>query len=131
MVSAADGGVGGESKLARAIRTRFDAAGLNPPSPRELAEALGVKPQILAGVQNHLIERGKLLRLPPGLIIATSAVEGVRRALIETGWDDFTVPQFKDRFDLSRKWAIPILEHLDSLGVTRRDGDRRRVVRSR
>ena len=117
------------SKLARAILERLDAAGLSPPAPRQLAEALGVKPQILAGVQRHLIERGDLLRLPPGLIVASSAVEDLRRALLGTDWEEFTVAQFKDLFGLSRKWAIPLLEHLDSVGATRRLGDRRQVIR--
>ena len=128
MPSAVDGDRG--SKLARAILARLDAAGLSPPSPRQLAETLGVKPQILAGVQRHLIERGDLLRLPSGLIVATSAIEGLRRALFETGWEEFTVAQFKERFGLTRKWAIPILEHLDSQGATRRVGDHRRVSRT-
>ncbi len=43
-------------------------------------------------------------------------------------WADFTVPQFKDHFGLSRKWAIPLLEHLDSVGATRRVGDKRQIV---
>ena len=42
-----------------------------------------------------------------------------------SGWERFSVAQFKDRFALSRKWAIPLLEHLDSTGVTRRAGDDR------
>ena len=36
---------------------------------------------------------------------------------------------FKDRFGLTRKWAIPLLEHLDSTGATRRMGDERMVIR--
>ncbi len=73
--------------------------------------------------------QGKLARLPGGFIVAASAIERLRRELAESGLDDFTVPQFKDRFGLSRKWAIPLLEHLDSTGVTRRLGDKRQVVR--
>ena len=46
-----------------------------------------------------------------------------------TGWERFSVPQFKERFGLSRKWAIPLLEHLDSIAVTRRVGDDRQLVR--
>ena len=39
-----------------------------------------------------------------------------------------TVALFKDRYGLSRKWAIPLLEYLDSSGVTRRAGDERLLV---
>ena len=85
--------------------------------------------QILEGVQRFLLQQGKLARLPGGLLISVQAVERLRDALRSSGWDRFTVPEFKDRFGLSRKWAIPLLEHLDSTGVTRRLGDQRQVVR--
>jgi selenocysteine-specific elongation factor len=32
---------------------------------------------------------------------------------------------FKDLFQVSRKYAVPMLEHLDRTGVTRREGDER------
>ncbi len=34
-----------------------------------------------------------------------------------------TVAEFRDRFGSSRKYALPVLENLDRLGMTRRDGD--------
>ena len=37
----------------------------------------------------------------------------------------FTVAEFRDRFGSSRKFALPVLEHLDRLNVTRREGDYR------
>ncbi len=122
---------GEESSLARAVVERFAAAGLTPGSPEEIGRELGAKPQILVGVVRYLTERGKLVRLPGGLLLAASAVEGLRSGLEATGWERFSVPQFKDRFGLSRKWAIPLLEHLDSTGVTRRLGDERMLVRRR
>ena len=120
---------GEESKLSRAVLRTVAAGGLTPPSPGELASRLGAKPQILEGVQRYLIGQRKLVRLPSGLILAASVIEDLRRGLEEAGWEEFTVPQFKDHFDISRKWAIPLLEHLDSVGVTRRVGDRRQLVK--
>jgi selenocysteine-specific elongation factor len=120
---------GEESKLAAAVLARFEAAGLTPPAPTELQLALAAKPQILDGVVRHLVARGKLLKLPTGLVLAASAVAGLRRDLLSTPWERFSVADFKDRFGLSRKWAIPLLEHLDSTGATRRMGDERMVVR--
>jgi selenocysteine-specific elongation factor len=71
------------------------------------------------------------VRLPSGLVLATSAVTELRRQLLDTAWERFSVADFKDRFNLTRKWAIPLLEHLDSTGATRRTGDDRLVVRAR
>jgi selenocysteine-specific elongation factor len=119
---------GEESDLARRVVERYAAGGLTPPSPGEVAHELAAKPQIVEGVVRYLVERGRLVRLPSGLIVAAAAIEGLAGDLAAAGWERFTVPQFKDRFGLSRKWAIPLLEHLDSTGVTRRVGDERMLV---
>jgi selenocysteine-specific elongation factor len=121
---------GEESKLSAAVQERFERAGLAAPSPGEVAQELGAKPQILEGVIRHLIARGQLAKLPNGLILASSALTGLRRDLFATPWERFSVSDFKDRFGLTRKWAIPLLEHLDSTGATRRMGDDRMVVRT-
>jgi selenocysteine-specific elongation factor len=122
---------GEESRLSTAVLERFDKAGLTPPAPSELQQELSAKPQILDGVVRHLIARGELLRLPNGLVLAASAVARLRGDLLSTSWERFSVADFKDRYGLSRKWAIPLLEHLDSTGATRRMGDDRMVVRKR
>jgi selenocysteine-specific elongation factor len=122
---------GEESKLSVDVLACFDRAGLAPPSPGEVAQELKAKPQILEGVIRHLVTRGQLVKLPSGLILAASALTSLRRDLLATSWERFSVADFKDRFGLTRKWAIPLLEHLDSSGATRRLGDERLVVRER
>jgi selenocysteine-specific elongation factor len=120
---------GEESKLSTAVLERYEKAGLAAPSPGEVALALGAKPQILEGVIRHLVTRGQMVKLPSGLLLAASALAGLRSDLLATSWDRFSVSDFKDRFGLTRKWAIPLLEHLDSTGATRRMGDDRMIVR--
>jgi selenocysteine-specific elongation factor len=120
---------GDESSLATQVIAAYEAAGLTPPSPGELATRLRAKPQIFDGVVRYLLQQGRLVRLPGGLLLSRQALESLIASLRETGWERFSVPQFKDRFRLSRKWAIPLLEHLDSLAVTRRVGDDRQLVR--
>jgi selenocysteine-specific elongation factor len=120
---------GEESLLSRAVTERYERAGLDPPPPGDVAVELQAKPQILEGVLRFLVSRGDLVRLPNGLLIARSALDGLRRAVLDSDWERFSVADFKDRFGLSRKWAIPLLEHLDSSGLTRRLGDERMVVR--
>jgi selenocysteine-specific elongation factor len=122
---------GAERSLADRLTERFESAGLEPPSPGALSVELQSKPQIVAGVLRFLVEDGRLTRLPGGLLIATAAVETLAADLLATGWERFSVPRFKERYALSRKWAIPLLEHLDSTGATRRLGDERQVVRPR
>lgn len=120
---------GEENQMSQKLLDLIEGEGLTPPSPGELAHRLNAKPQILEGVQKFLIQKKKLVRLSSGLIISSRAVEQLQQQLLDSDWDKFGVPQFKERFGLSRKWAIPLLEHLDSVGTTRRLGNERQVVR--
>ena len=120
---------GEESRLAEELLNAVAAEGLTPPSPQEMAHRLGTKQQILDGVMSYLLDRGKLVRLPSGLVLSSSAVDALKEKLQASDeWRQFSVTTFKDHFGLSRKWAIPLLEHLDSVGFTRRVGDERQLV---
>ncbi|MEO8276086.1 MAG: SelB C-terminal domain-containing protein, partial [Thermoanaerobaculia bacterium] len=119
------------SPLARALVERYETAGLAPPGPGEVARDLAAKSQIVDGLLQHLVKRKALIRLSSGLLIAARAVARLAEDLQATGWDHFSIPQFKDRFSLSRKWAIPLLEHLDGIGVTRRVGEERQICSPR
>ena len=117
-----------ESRLTRQLLALFDRAALEPPSPTELRRATDAKPQIVDGILEYLRQTKKIVQLPGGLLIAASAIEKVRRELSGSGAVEFSVGDFKRRFGLSRKWAIPLLEHLDSIGYTRRVGNNRQLV---
>jgi len=119
----------GEKGLAAEILALYEGAQLAPPSPAEVIRQLKAKPEIAKGLIRHLLGRKRLVQLPGGLLFAASALATLAGELSATGWESFSVGEFKDRFGLSRKWAIPLLEHLDSAGVTRRVGDRRQLVR--
>jgi selenocysteine-specific elongation factor len=120
-----------ESGLALSIVEEFDGAALRPPPPAEIRDKLDAKPQIFDGVVQYLLRSGKLIRLPGGLLISAKALQQASEELRASDWESFTVGDFKEQHGLTRKWAIPILEHLDSSGVTRRVGDARQVVRTR
>ena len=120
---------GEESNLAAEIVQKFDASGLQPPPPSEVCRSLSAKPQIFDGVVQYLLKKGDLLRLPGGLLISAKALSGIADDLQQGGQEKITVGDFKSRFGLTRKWAIPILEYLDSAGVTKRIGDQRLIMR--
>lgn len=117
-----------ERRVADELLARLEAAGTTPPAETELKQQAGEAASFEAALR-FLVEEGKLLRLPGGMVIATAAVDELRQELLAGGWERFSVPQFKERFGLTRKWAIPLLELFDSRGWTRRAGDDRLVVR--
>ncbi|HVR30533.1 MAG TPA: selenocysteine-specific translation elongation factor [Thermoanaerobaculia bacterium] len=118
-----------ESDLSERVMAAFEQGGLAPPSPSEINQALGAKQQTFDAVLRYLYQRKRLARLPQGLFIAQSQLDRLADELGRSRWTRFSVPEFKERFGLTRKWAIPLLEHLDQIGRTRRVGDQREVVR--
>ena len=58
---------------------------------------------------------------PATVIVQPGKLEGSGPATID-------VKSFKDAFNVSRKYAIPLLEYLDRERVTRRAGDARIVL---
>ena len=109
----------------RDLSTPQDAAS------QEAAERLQARPAMVEGVCKFLVQQGVLVRLEGKWYIHRSALDEIVRVL--RGWpaDDFGVPDFKDRFGLTRKLAIPILEWLDSQRVTVRQGNQRKVLPKR
>jgi Elongation factor SelB, winged helix len=83
----------------------------------------------VAGVVEHLVRAGAVARLSGGLLVAKSRLDQLAAELVATGWEGFAVTDFKARFALSSKWAIPVLEHLAATGRTKREGDAHRVLR--
>lgn len=119
-----------EAKLAAAIRQRFEQGGLAPPSAEEARSELTAEARLFDIAVRYLLQSGDLVRLPNGRLIAALVVDGLRRELLAGGWERFSVPEFKERFGLTRKFAIPLLEYFDSMGLTRRIGEYRMVVGS-
>jgi len=77
-------------------------------------------------VMHALIRRGDLVRVRDDLVFLPEQIEGVTDRL-STLPERFTVAEFRDAFELSRKQAVPLLEWLDAEGWTRRRGDERTV----
>lgn len=77
-----------------------------------------------ADVVHALLRRGDLVQVAPDLVFTNTQIEEILDRLTELP-EGFTVSEFKDNFDMSRRQAIPTLEWLDKLGRTRRSGDTR------
>jgi len=118
-----------ESRTAGRIVEAYRAAGLAAaPSPVALATSLGIKPQIVQGLVRHLLDQGKLVKLPGEWVVGREAVDEVVARLRGSGRETIDVAGFKELTGLTRKLAIPLLEWLDQHGVTRREGEARRIL---
>lgn len=70
---------------------------------------------------------GLLLRLAPGIVLLPEAAELAVHVLAELP-QPFTTSQARVRLGTSRRVALPLLEHLDARGLTRRLPDDRRLT---
>jgi selenocysteine-specific elongation factor len=95
-----------------------------PPTIRELAEA-GFDRELVTAV----CREGRLVRIGPDLVMTPSMVERAVRFIRDAGPAGRTVSAVREALGTSRKYTVPLLEHLDAKGVTRRVGDVR-VARS-
>jgi selenocysteine-specific elongation factor len=97
----------------------IETAGHTPPAPAEL----GADPEVLAA----LVEVGRLVRLSEAVLyppdVYTPMVEATLGRIDEAG--TVTVAQVRDLFGVSRKYALALLEHMDAIRLTRRQGDER------
>src|SRR5262249_45537018 len=103
---------GSDRDLSERIAAVFRRRGLDPPSIAEVAQEVGHKPKVIEGLAGYLTKKGSLVRLPGGWIVARDAVDDVTRRLRATGRKSIDVGEFKEIFGLTRKLAIPLLEHL-------------------
>jgi selenocysteine-specific elongation factor len=114
-------------ELVDRIAQQAKAAGLEPMSPREWAENLGVNAPRFADLVAHLEREAVLVRAPGDLWFDRGAVdaliERVRFHLASEGAIDTAA--YKALTGTSRRTTVPLMELLDDLKVTRRDGDRR------
>jgi selenocysteine-specific elongation factor len=93
------------------------------PTPPSIAElrAAGVVPALL----DASVRSGALVRISAELLFTRELVERAETIVREAGADGITVSALRERLGTSRKYAVPLAEHLDRTGVTRRSGDLR------
>jgi selenocysteine-specific elongation factor len=68
------------------------------------------------------------VKLPDDLLFHADVIAHIRSSLAQHKNRKFSVSEFKSWMNISRKFAIPLLEYLDQQRVTRRDGDMRVVL---
>ncbi len=121
------------TKSQQAARTRIleeiTAAGLMPPTIRELAATVDQSLEQIAPLLHVSCEDGLLIKLSDELYYSVEAIDRAKQlcdaALTTLG--QATMSQLRDAWGVSRKYSIPLCEYLDQIGVTIRVGDLRQL----
>jgi selenocysteine-specific elongation factor len=100
------------------------------PSEADIAKAARTDGATLRKVMGLLVEDGAVVKLDEGLYVHARAIEEAKRRITEflEAHGEATVSELKNVLETTRKYAVPILEHMDRLGVTRRAADKRRLI---
>lgn len=117
-----------EQALADRILATYREAGLEPPAADDVIEASERKQ---AGkIIELLVARGRLVRIHDGKLFHAEALDDLLARLREHAAKSSTidVAEFKKLAGVTRKNAIPLLEHLDATRVTRREGNMRLIL---
>jgi selenocysteine-specific elongation factor len=122
-----------DARAQAAIEAELRAAGLRPPDVEALAARAGVSRQVAERVLQMLQRQKRLVKIDT-LLFHDEALAGLKAEIAAlkpsaaTTETTIGVAMFKERFGVTRKFAIPLLEYLDRERVTRRVGDRRIVL---
>jgi selenocysteine-specific elongation factor len=124
---------GADEGVRAAIVEAYRAGGLKPPDAAAVEAAAGAPKAVVDKVTTLLLREKVLVKLDT-IVFHAAALQQLKSevaALKSTapgGRATVDVAAFKDRYGVSRKFAIPLLEYLDRERVTRRTGDVRLVL---
>ncbi len=116
-----------QRKLKDRIVAAHAAAGFAPPEPKEFAGPAAGSATTLADIYEVAVAEGFLVRLAPDLYLHADAEVQLRSKVSDLlrANPGATVAAIRDALGTTRKYAVPICEYLDRVGLTRRDGDTR------
>ncbi|MBI4462499.1 MAG: SelB C-terminal domain-containing protein, partial [Acidobacteria bacterium] len=120
-----------EAEARGTIEQAFARAGLAVPSRKDVLAKVKVEPQRAERIVQLLVREKVLVKVSEDLLFHQSALGRLRellRGYRQQKGERISVAAFKELTGVTRKYAIPLLEHLDRARVTRRVGDERFIL---
>jgi len=117
-----------EKEIYDKINDYYLKAGFNPPKYLEVMDELNIKHDKRA-IYNNLIKDHKIVRLTEDITIHNKNLEKAKDEIIKylKLKNQITLGEFRDLIDSSRKIVIPILDYFDSINLTVRENDFRKL----
>lgn len=114
-----------------AMRSALEAGAFQPPTPKELAADLGVSEGEIAELLAHLVDESLAAKVQPELYLDGALFARARDEVVQNCERNghLEIPELRDALGTTRKFLIPLLECLDALGVTIRQGGHRVLKR--
>ena len=114
-------------KLKDKIIAAYQEGQFQPPDPANFAGQAGGNAASLNDLLELCVAEGYLVAVGPDFYLHSDTEAEMRRritARLQTG-PGLTVAEIRDLLGTTRKYAVPLCEYLDRVGLTRREGDLR------
>jgi selenocysteine-specific elongation factor len=111
-----------EARVRARLLAEIDGGGLEPPMVGELSSLLGVSDELLHDLLRLLTRAGEVESVSPDIYLSARSATRLRDAAARVFEDRLVAAptDFKRQLGVTRKYLIPLLEHLDRKHVTRR-----------
>lgn len=116
-----------EQELVDTIESLYRDRAFDPPSVEQLVEETGTTADTVKKILRILREHKKLVQVDQGMVFHCEAVDRAREILVEYIQKEGKLEsvRFKYLLDTTRKFALPLLDYFDRVGLLRRDGNTR------
>ncbi len=121
-----------QRKLKDKMIAAYQEAKFQPPDPSSFAPQAGGNAAALKDLLEVSVAEGFLVPIAEDIYLHTDWESDMRRRIedkLKEG-KGLTVAEIRDLLGTTRKFAVPLCEYLDRVGVTRRDGDLRFLAAS-
>ncbi len=114
-------------KLKDKMVAAYREARFQPPDPVSFAGQAGGNAANLKDLLDVCVAEGLLVPITDDIYLHADTEAEMRRLISEklTSGAGMTVAEIRDLLGTTRKYAVPLCEYLDRVGVTRREGDLR------
>ncbi|MBU9721351.1 MULTISPECIES: selenocysteine-specific translation elongation factor [Bacillaceae] len=113
------------SKRMEQLEETLKKQGLEVAAYEEVAVDAGIPKDLQEELRHFLIRSDRAVELDEKLVMTKEAFDQGVKQLFEKTDTRFTLQDAKSVLGLSRKYLVPFMEHLDKLGLTKRDGNER------
>ena len=114
-------------KLKEKLVLAYHEQRFQPPDPASFMGQAGGNAASLADLIELCVAEGHLVRVTEDILLHAETESAMRRLISNklSSGSGLTVAEIRDLLGTTRKYAVPLCEYLDRIGLTRREGDLR------
>ncbi|HCL00519.1 MAG TPA: hypothetical protein DHW42_10510 [Candidatus Marinimicrobia bacterium] len=111
------------------LESQLQSAAFNPPDLQEIHRSTALPEKDIQLIIAYLLDQKRVVQIDKDKILHAGIVEKGKSLIREffSKRESATISELKEVLQTSRKWAIPILNYYDRIGLTVRRGDQRTI----